>query len=305
LLFLFLLSLVINSLQASDNNSEIQETKVILLGTGAPSPNPTRSGCSVAIVVNDTPYIIDFGPGLIRKAAALSPRYGGSIKALGAKNLKTAFLTHLHSDHTTGYPDLILTPWVMGRNEPLEVFGPEGIINMTQNILDAYQEDIRYRLYGDQPANNQGWRVNAHEIQEGIIYQDKNVKVEAFLVKHGSWPNAYGFRFTTLDKIIVISGDTAPCENIIKYGKDADILIHEVYYQKGFDKIRSEIWKRYHSQHHTSTYELAEIAQKTNPGLIILYHILFFGGSTEEDILKEISEVYKGNVVLGQDLAIY
>lgn len=301
--FLFLLLLFTNSLQASDNNSKTQTTKVILLGTGNPNPDPAHSGCSVAIVVNDTPYIIDFGPGLIRKAAALSPRYGGSIKALDVKNLKTAFLTHLHSDHTTGYPDLILTPWVMGRKEPLEVFGPEGIINMTNNILDAYQEDIKYRLYGDEPANNQGWRVNAHEIEEGIIYNDINVKVEAFLVKHGSWPNAYGFRFTTPDKTIVISGDTAPCDNIIRYGKNADILIHEVYYQKGFD-TKNELWKKYHSQHHTSTYELAEIAQKINPGLIILYHILFWGGK-EEDILKEISEVYKGKVVLGQDLAIY
>jgi len=302
-LFLFLLLLFMSSLQASDNNSNEQATKVILLGTGNPNPNPAHSGCSVAIVVNDTPYIIDFGPGLVRKAAALSPRYGGSIKALDVKNLKKAFLTHLHSDHTTGYPDLILTPWIMGREEPLEVFGPEGIVNMTKNILDAYQEDIRYRLYSDEPANNQGWRVNAHEIKEGMIYKDRNVKVEAFLVKHGSWPNAYGFRFTTPDKTVVISGDTAPCENIIKYGKNADILIHEVYYQKGFDK-KTESWKKYHSQHHTSTLELAEIAQKTKPDLVILYHVLFWEGK-EEDILKEISEVYKGKVVLGRDLGIY
>jgi len=303
LLFVFLLLLLINSLKALDNNSKIQTTKVILLGTGNPNPDPAHSGCSVAIVVNDTPYIIDFGPGLIRKASALSPRYGGNIKALDVKNLKIAFLTHLHSDHTTGYPDLILTPWVMGRDAPLEVFGPEGIINMTKNILEAYQEDIKYRLYGLEPANNQGWRVNAYKIKEGIIYTDKNVKVEAFLVKHGTWPNAYGFRFTTPDKIIVISGDTAPCENILRYGKDADILIHEVYYKKGFDK-KNEFWKKYHSLNHTSTYELGEIAQKINPGLVILYHILFWGGK-EGDILKEISKVYSGNVLLGKDLEIY
>ncbi|MBN2093159.1 MBL fold metallo-hydrolase [candidate division KSB1 bacterium] len=294
----FLLSFV-NSLISLENTV----TKVALLGTGNPNPDPAHSGCSVAIVVNDTPYIIDFGPGLVRQAAALSPRYGGTIKALEAQNLKRAFLTHLHSDHTTGYPDLILTPWVMGRDEPLEVYGPEGIKRMTENILEAYQEDIKYRLYGTEPANDQGWRVNAHEIKEGIIYSDQNVKVEAFLVKHGSWPNAYGFRFTTPDKIIVISGDTAPCENIIKYGKDADILIHEIYYKKGYD-AKNEFWKQYHAEHHTSTYELGEIAQKINPGMIILYHILFWGGK-EEDILGEIAKVYKGKVVLGKDLAIY
>jgi len=201
----------------------------ISVAAGTPNPDPNHSGCSVAIVVNDTPYIIDFGPGLIRKAAALSPRYGGRIRGLEVKRIKRAFLTHLHSDHTTGYPDLILTPWVMGRDEPLEVYGPEGIVEMTANILEAYREDIRYRLYGLEPANDRGWRVNAHAIKEGVVYKDANVKAEAFPVRHGSWPNAFGFRFTTPDKVIVISGDTRPCDNIVKYGKGADILIHEVY----------------------------------------------------------------------------
>ena len=189
---------------AQKDYSDSKITKVILLGTGNPNPDPKHSGCSVAIVVNETPYIIDFGPGVVRQAAAMSPGYGGPIAALSVRNIKRAFLTHLHSDHTVGYPDLIFTPWVMGRDEPLEVYGPEGIVKMTEHILKAYQADIQYRLYGLEPANNLGWRVNAHEIKEGIFYQDENVKVEAFLVKHGSWPNAYGFRFTTPDKIIVI-----------------------------------------------------------------------------------------------------
>ncbi|RLD64570.1 MAG: MBL fold metallo-hydrolase, partial [Bacteroidetes bacterium] len=217
--------------QRDFSNSKI--TKVVMLGTGNPNPSPSQSGCSVAIIVNDTPYIVDFGPGLIRQAAAMSPRYGGKIKGLDVKNIKRAFLTHLHSDHTTGYPDLILTPWVMGRNEPLEVYGPEGINDMTKHILEAYKEDIRYRIYGYEPANNQGWRVNSHEFtKEGIIYQDENIKVEAFPVPHGTWPNAWGFRFTTPDKIIVLSGDSSPSDKIIEYSKGADLLIHEVYYHK-------------------------------------------------------------------------
>ena len=110
-------------------------TQLVLLGTGNPNPDPERSGCALAIVVNDTPYIIDFGPGIIRQAARLTPRYGGDIKGLDAKNIKIAFLTHLHSDHTTGYPDLIFTPWVMGRDTPLEVYGPEGIKDMTEKQL--------------------------------------------------------------------------------------------------------------------------------------------------------------------------
>jgi len=303
LILLFSLLLLVQSSQALNDNSESKITKVILLGTGTPIPDPNHSGCSVAIVVNDTPYIIDFGPGLIRQATALSPMYNGSIKGLDVRRFKRAFLTHLHSDHTTGYPDLIFTPWVMGRNEPLEVYGPEGIVEMTENILKAYQEDIRYRLYGLEPANDQGWRVNAHEIKEGLIYEDNNVNVEAFIVKHGSWPNAFGFRFTTPDKVIVVSGDTAPCENIIKYSKNADILIHEVYYKKGFD-TKDEFWKKYHSQHHTSTYELGEIAKESKPKLLVLYHILFWGAKSE-DILKEIAEKYEGKVIVGSDLDIF
>ncbi|MBW1717207.1 MAG: MBL fold metallo-hydrolase [Candidatus Aminicenantes bacterium] len=298
----FLVSSIPAQNRPGQKDSE-SKTKVILLGTGTPNPDPHHSGCSVAITVNETPYIIDFGPGLVRKAAALSPSYGGPIPALEPKRLKTAFLTHLHSDHTTGYPDLILTPWVMGRDEPLEVYGPEGIKEMTQNILKAYKEDIKYRLYGTEPANDKGWRVHTHEIKPGMIYSDAQMKVEAFEVNHGTWPHAFGFRFITPDKIIVISGDTAPCDNIIEFAKSADILIHEVYSQKGFEK-RSPVWQKYHTQHHTSTHELSLIAQKTRPKLLILYHILLWGTS-EQELLQEITDKYDGKVVIGSDLDIY
>ncbi len=288
--------------QRDFSDSEI--TKVALLGTGNPNPSPVQSGCATAIIVNDVPYIVDFGPGLVRQAAALSPRYGGKIKGLDVKNIKRAFLTHLHSDHTTGYPDLILTPWVMGRNAPLEVYGPEGINDMTKNILKAYAEDIRYRLYGYEPANNQGWRVNSHEVmEEGEIYRDSNVVVEAFPVPHGTWPNAWGFRFTTPDKVIVVSGDTAPSEKVAEYAKGADILIHEIYCKEKYD-TKSEFWRKYHARNHTSTYELAGIADKAKPKLIVLNHILFWG-ATDDDLLKEISQNYKGKVVVGKDLDIF
>ena len=279
-------------------------TKLVLLGTGNPNPSPDQSGCALAIVVNDVPYVVDFGPGLIRRAAALSPGYGGSIEGLDVKHIKRAFLTHLHSDHTTGYPDLILTPWVMGRDEPLEVYGPSGTREMTEHILEAYSEDIRYRLYGSEPANDSGWRVNCHEIlEEGLFYQDKHLKAEAFRVPHGTWPNAWGFRFTTPDRVIVISGDSAPSEKIIEYARGADILVHEVYSSAGYEK-KSASWKFYHAAHHTSTQELAGIARQAEPGLVVLYHVLFWG-ATEEELLDEISGIYKGKVIVGRDLDIF
>lgn len=279
-------------------------TKVILLGTGTPNPSPQNAGSSLVILVNDKPYLIDFGAGVVRRAAAVSTNWGGKYDGMNVENIKNAFLTHLHSDHTTGYPDLILTPWVMGRNEPLEVYGPEGITAMTNHILEAYREDIAYRIYGDEPINNQGWKVNSYEIlKEGIIFKDENVSVEAFPVIHGTWPNAWGFRFTTPDKTIVISGDTAPCPKIEEYSKNADILIHEVYSKAGFDK-KNDFWKNYHHKNHTSTYELAELAVKTKPKIIILTHLLFWG-SSEQDLLNEMAEKYDGKVYVARDLDVF
>ncbi len=300
LIILFLFTII--SAQSNFAQSKIGKTRIVMLGTGNPNPDPEHSGCSIAIIVNEKSYIIDFGPGLVRNASALTPRYGGNINALKMENLKLGFLTHLHSDHTVGLPDFILTPWVLGRKEPLQIYGPEGTKKMIKYILKAYEDDIKYRLYGLEPANNKGWRVIAHEYSEGEIYKDEYVKVEAFFVPHGSWPNSYGFRFTTPDKVIVISGDTMPCENIIKYAKDADVLIHEVYYKKSYDK-KNKFWKKYHAKNHTSTLELAKIAKEAKPKLLVLYHTLYWGAD-DKDLLDEIATIYSGKVIVGHDRQI-
>ena len=291
---------------ASDSvksQSEETQTQLILLGTGTPNADPERSGPSLAIVVGSNSYIVDFGPGVVRRASALSKQWGGKIEALNANNLKLAFLTHLHSDHTAGYADLILTPWVLGRNIPLEVYGPKGLTQMTEDLLEAYRSDISYRLDGLEPANALGWQVNTHEITEGVVFQDDLIEVTAFKINHGSWDNAFGYRFVTPDKTIVISGDTRPSQNLIRYSEGADILVHEVYSQAGFDK-KTEVWKKYHASHHTSTFELGEIAKKTKPGLLVLHHILFWD-ATEEELLDEISQIYDGLVSVGSDMMIY
>lgn len=274
-----------------------------MLGTGTPNPEPDRSGPAVAIVVNDTPYLVDFGPGVVRRAAAMTPEYGGEIEALTAKNLKIAFLTHLHSDHSAGLSDLILTPWVLERDEPLQLFGPEGIEEMAAHILQAYEADIRYRIDGLEPANEVGWQVEAQVLEDGVVYKDDNVTVEAFRVRHGTWENAFGFRFTTPDRVIVISGDAAPDPVVEEYAKGADILIHEVYSDSGFAR-RDEFWQKYHSTNHTSASELGDIASRAKPGLLVLYHVLFWG-SSEETVLEEVREHYSGDVVLANDLDVF
>jgi ribonuclease BN (tRNA processing enzyme) len=272
---------------------------VVLLGTGTPNAEPDRSGPSVAIVAGDTPYIVDCGPGVVRRATAAQEM---GIEALEPKKLTRLFLTHLHSDHTAGYPDLILTPWVLDRKEPLEVYGPPGTQAMTEHVLAAYSEDIRDRLSGLEPIEAGGHLVQAHEIEPGVVYEDGKVTVEAFPVVHGSLPS-FGFKFHAPDRTVVISGDTAPTETIVEAARGCDVLIHEMYSAMGFEQL-PPAWQRYHSSMHTSARELADIASRARPGLLILYHVLFWG-QTEEELLLEISSGYDGEVVLGRDLDVY
>lgn len=288
---------------AADTYAPSETTRVAFLGTGTPNADPGHSGPSVAVIVNGTPYIVDFGPGVVRRAAALAAEYGGPLPSFDVASLSIAFLTHLHSDHTTGYPDLILTPWVLGREVPLQVYGPEGLQAMTDHILRAYSDDIKMRLYGQEPANDQGWRVVAHEIGEGVTYEDDNVTVEAFAVHHGSWPQAFGFKFSTPDRTVCISGDCRPSEELIEACRGVDILIHEVYSQSGFEG-REKTWQDYHRQFHTSTAELAAIATKVKPKLLILYHQLYWG-ATDKDLVDEVRSKYQGEVVSAKDLDVY
>ena len=297
---------------------ETSKTQIVLLGTGTPAPDPDRSGPSTAIVVNGTAYLIDFGAGIVRQAAAARKK---GMHGLEPANLRIGFITHLHSDHTLGFPDLILTPWVMGRKEPLEVYGPPGTNNMAEHILKAYEADIDIRTEvktktaTSEHPNISGYKVNVHEILPGVVYKDQNVTVTAFAVHHGKWVHAYGFRFETPDRTIVISGDTRPDAAIVDNCHGCDVLIHEVYTQASFDKLSPE-WKHYRLAYHTSSKELAEIASKAKPGLLILYHRANPGcdqaraeecreAGSEEQLLKEIHQAYKGKVVAGHDLETY
>lgn len=275
-------------------------SRIVFLGTGTPNADPERSGPALAVVVGEQAYLVDFGPGVVRRAAAATAR---GIPALEPHRLDLAFLTHLHSDHTAGYPDLILTPWTLERDRPLRVYGPPGLRAMTKRILAAYRQDVQMRLFGLEPANPDGWRVEVHEVRPGVIYRDEQVSVEAIPVRHGSWPHAYGYKFTTPDRVIVISGDTAPSEALVEAARGCDVLVHEVYSAEAFASRPPE-WQRYHRRFHTSTAELAELARRIRPGLLILNHQLFWGRS-EEELIDEVRRGYDGEVVSADDLDVY
>ena len=269
-----------------------------MLGTGNPGPLPDRSGPATAIVVNDTAYLVDFGPGVIRRASAA---FDKGIKALEPVKLRVAFVTHLHSDHTVGYPDLIFTPWTIGRRVPLEVYGPTGIKAMTEHLLKAYRVDIETRTNpdGNQRGFPEGHNVNAHEIGPGVVYQDANVTVTAFATKHAM--ESYGYRFDTPDRSIVISGDTSPTQATIDACRGCDVLIHEAH-TPAWLATRPETFQRFSAKYHTTTPELAELASKAKPRLLILYH---YSSLSPEELHDEMRARYSGHFVVGRDLDVY
>ncbi len=282
---------------ASGQTASPRSTTVILLGTGTPIADPDRSGPGVAIIVNGNSYLVDAGPGIVRRAAAAARR---GHPELTPENLTRVFVTHLHTDHTLGLPDLIFSPWVLERTRPLSVFGPPGIDSMTAYLSLAYQKDVQVRLDGLEPANTTGYAVNTTVVSPGVVYRDSNVTVTAFGVAHGSWDFAFGYRFETADKVIVVSGDTRPTEAMTEQCRGCDILIHEVYSAARLPSRPPE-WQRYHRSFHTSTLELAEIADRARPKLLVLYHQLFWGVSGD-DLVAEIHARYTGRVVSGSDL---
>ncbi len=273
---------------------------MILLGTGTPNAEPDRAGSALAIVVDGVPYLVDAGPGVVRRANEAFQR---GVQGLEPKRLATVFLTHLHTDHTLGLPDLIFTPWVLERETPLQVLGPPGTESMTRHLVEAYQEDIQVRLEGAEPANATGYRVEATEVDAGPVFQDERVRVTAFPVQHGDWSHAFGYRFETPDRVIVVSGDTAPVEEVVEACGGCDILVHEVYSQAGWEK-RAPEWQAYHAAAHTSGPALGALAARARPRLLILTHQLLWG-ATPEELVEEVANVFGGRVAYGRDLDIF
>lgn len=285
----------------------MRESRVVMLGTGTPNPTPERMGPCAAVIVDEQAYLVDFGVGLVRQAATMVER---GIEALAAAKLTRGFLTHLHSDHTLGLPDLILTPWVLKRSEPLKLFGPAGTETMVNHLLKAYAVDIQSRQDGLEQANQVGIQVEVTEINEGVVYQDERVTVEAFRVNHPPF-EAYGYKFTCPDKVIVFSGDTTPTDHIIQWAQGCDILVHEVFSAQGV-KRRSPVWQKYHTSVHTSSVQLGELASQIKPRTLVLNHQLFFRVPDEEgqviseldrerEMIREIQQHYRGEVISAQD----
>jgi len=276
-------------------------TSVVLLGTGMPAPDPAAQGPATAVVVGERIFLFDAGPGVMRQMAAAGlPFRGGPITAV--------FLTHLHSDHTLGLPDVIFTSWVMGRKARIRVIGPRGTRAMVGHIESAWSEDVDMRTHGLEHGTPDGWRTDVRETQGGVVYDSAGVRIRAFKVKHGGWKWAFGYRVDTPGKSIVISGDTAPSDSLLAYATGVDVLVHEVYPEvrlKVEDRPGGDDWPHYMRSFHTSDRELGALAARAKPRLLVLTHLVRMGG-TDAELEKGIRDGgWSGPLVIGRDLARY
>lgn len=279
-----------------------QEMQLVVLGTGTPNADPDRSGPALAVVRGERSYLVDAGPGIVRRAAAAVTQHG--LTALSPPNLQVLFLTHLHSDHTLGLPDLMFSPWTLERTVPLRIYGPPGTRAMVEHLQAAYREDVRNRIDGLEPANTTGWQVEVTEIAPGVVFDDGQVRVRAFAVPHGDWAVAFGYRFESTERAIVISGDTRASDAVVEACNGCDLLAHEVYSALRF-QARPVEWQRYHAAAHTSTVELAALATRARAGRLVLYHQLFWG-TDDDGLLQEIRAAgYRGIAASARDLGIY
>ena len=272
-------------------------TVVVLLGTGNPRPEPDASGPATAVVVGARVFLVDAGPGVERRLAAAHLPIDG-VTAL--------FITHLHSDHTLGLPDLIFTSWVMGRKQPLAAYGPHGLRQMTDHLVAAWAEDIEVRTNGLEKRTPGGYRVEVHEIRPGVAYDSGGVRVTAFLVEHGTWREAYGYRVDAPGRSVVVSGDTKPSENLVRAAAGADVLVHEVYPEPRTapNPTESATWPTYMGDFHTSDVELGQLAARIRPKLLILTHIIR-RGATDEELLANVRKSFSGRAVVAHDLDRY
>jgi ribonuclease Z len=273
--------------------------EVILLGTGYPRPDPERAGPADALVVGEKVFLVDAGRGVMTRFWQTG---------LPARNIRGVFLTHLHSDHTSGLPDFFATTWIFGRHVPLELYGPEGTKEMAVALEHYFAADIRIRrdLTENQPGA--GATLNVHTVKEGVVYEDAEVRVRAFAVDHRPVVPAFGYKFEAKDsdgrivKTVVISGDTRPSDNLIKHAKGADVLVHEVYLPEHFDDVDSPEVAARLKRYHTSAEEVGQVAAAAGVKLLVLTHVIPGDPESEKIFLERAAKHFKGEIVVGKDL---
>jgi ribonuclease Z len=265
--------------------------RVTLLGTGSPVLSLTRFGPSILVEAGDQTLVFDAGRGAAQRLDQLGVAFG-RINAL--------FLTHLHSDHVVGLPDLWLSGWILDRRTvPWELIGPSGTAAMAEHLARAFafDLDIRIREGRQDPA---GARLAARDVRPGVVYERGGVKVTAFLVDHGMVAPAFGYRVDYDGRTVVLSGDTRRLAALIDVARGADLLVHEVVLAPVDVGPSAPYYRAF--AHHTTPEQAADVFARARPRLAVYSHIVIFGGVDESDILARTRRGYGGPVLLGQDL---
>jgi ribonuclease BN (tRNA processing enzyme) len=271
-------------------------THLIVLGSGTPIPDPARAGPAYAVTYGTRVFLFDAGAGVMRRVAAAG---------LPIDGFTGVFLTHLHSDHTLGLADVMLTSWVMGRAKPFPVVGPQGTAAMVRNLQAAYVEDIYVRTEGLEHGQRGGNKVDVRESAGGVVYDSAGVRIRAIPVQHGSWAMAFAYRIDTPDRVIVLGGDTAPSRALEEAALGADLLVHEVYDSEHAlpeKRAGGEEWLKYLHEFHTSDFELGVLAARTRPKQLILSHMLTFGGRPDGIVAGVRRGGFAGEIVVAGDL---
>ena len=268
--------------------------RVTLLGTGAPPPSVERFGPSTLVEAGEQKFIFDAGRGAMQRLHQLG---------LPFADITGLFLTHHHSDHVVGFPDLWLTGWIGRpwgkRDRPLRVWGPEGTKQMMEHLPQAFAVDIRVRQRNYPPD---GVKLLAQEISEGVVLETNGIRISAFDVDHGGEElPAYGYRIDYQGRSVVLSGDTTFNENLIRHAQGADLLVHEVTAAAGAAAESAQQLKRI-AANHTTTEQAGEIFSRVKPKLAVYNHLLLFGGATAEDLIAATRAKYRGPLRVGEDL---